>query len=273
MLRPATSFLRRNLLSVWTVVMLGLAAAEAVWQWQDDRYVRATAESVVARAGSVSPREKALAIRDYIRANVTFSGAAVSDRPFLRASAADTLQSGRGYCGEVSRAFVCLASAVGVPAQRVNLYGAKNHVVAEAELAPGGEALLIDCQNPPQLPDPVTLDEALRRPEYQDYSTLNLRRVGLGGLVPRLKLRIGTLTYWAENPHALTAALCGGLAALPWAARGAGALLRRLLAWRGWVHRSDPSALAAALARHAPPAAGTAPGRGVGDPRPRPSPR
>jgi hypothetical protein len=166
----------------------------------------------------------------------------MDDRPFLRASAAETLQSGKGYCGEVTRAFIRMADAVGIRAQRINLYGKINHVVAEVELKPG-ERVIVDSQNPPLLPDLDTLDHVILRPEYTDYSTLNLRRLRLSWLVSRIKLEIGPLTYWAESPHALEAGLW--LAAALMLLSGklllvcGRPLARMLLARRGWVKPAD----------------------------------
>lgn len=214
---------------------------QVVLQLRDDAEVRRTAEAVVARADAVTPRERAIALRDHLRQTVSYQGAPHDDRPPLRATARETLAGGKGYCGEVTRAFIGLARAVGVPAQRINLYGRVNHVVAVADLGDGGHTL-VDCQQPPTIPDLEPLDAALRRPEFDDYSTLNLRRVGLGRAVSRLKLDIGWLTYLTENPHALKAAACLLLAAALWAMYLCRVLFRRLLHRRGWVHRTDSRA-------------------------------
>jgi len=90
-------------------------------------------------------------------------------------------------------------------------YGGDNHVVAEAELRPG-ERVLVDSQNPPHARDLEPLDEVILRLEYYDYSTLHLRRLHLNWLVSRVKLELGPLTYWTENPHALKSGLWLALA-------------------------------------------------------------
>src|SRR5262249_48926030 len=149
---------------------------------------------VVTAAHAGTPREKVLALRDYLRMHVTYVGVPQTGRPFLRQTAAETLRSGRGWCGERSRAFVCMAAAVGVRAQRLNLFGRLQHTVAEAELAPG-QVVVVDCFGPPMIPELESLDRTIQRPEYDDYSTVNLKRLGLTWLFGRIRLQFGIVTY------------------------------------------------------------------------------
>lgn len=238
---------RRFRITVCALLITGLA--QALFQVREDALVRRTAEEVVGQAGATTPREKAVALRDYLRRTVTYEGAPHDDRPFLRATAWETLSGRKGYCGEVTRAFIGLARAVDLPAQRINLYGRVNHVVAVADLGDGRHTL-VDCQNPPTVAGLDPLDEVLRRPEFEDYSTLNVRRIGLGRVESRLKVDLGPLTYLTENPLALKAAACGLLAGMLVSARGLRVLLRWFLRARGWVHRSDVRGLRAAIANH-----------------------
>lgn len=224
----------------WSAITMALVMSlfEAGVQRQNSRYIKSVAEEVVQKAGAKDSRARVIALRDYLREHISFQGAPYNDRPFLRASAADTLRSGKGYCGEVTRAFIRLADAVGIKAQRINLYGSDNHVVAEAELQPG-ERVLVDGQNPPHVRELEPLDQVMQRPEYDDYSTLHLRRLHLNWLVTRLKLEMGPLTYWIENPHALKSSLWLALALALLIARflflGGRSLAKRLLIRRGWV--------------------------------------
>ena len=217
---------------------LAMFSIEAVRQRQESQYVKAIAAEVVQKAGAEDNRSRVIALRDYLRARVTFRGAVHDGRPFLRASAADTLRSHNGYCGEVTRAFINLAAAIDIRAQRINLYGGDNHVVAEAELRPG-ERVLVDSQNPPHVLDLEPLDEVILRPEYSDYSRLHLRRLHLNWLVSRVKFEMGPLTYWIENPHALKSGLWLALAMTLLAGNfllmGDRSPARRLLAGRGWT--------------------------------------
>ena len=156
----------------------------------------------------------------------------------MRATAADTLRSGLGYCGEVTRVFICMAASVGVRAQRINLYGKENHVVAEAQLAPE-KRVIVDCQNPPRIAQLVPLDKVILQPECSDYSTLNLRRLRLNWLVSRLKLEMGPLTYWTENPHLLKATIWFFLAAALLSLKLALQLARLMLRRAGWVRGTE----------------------------------
>lgn len=216
------------LLSLW----------EAANQYRDGAYVTRTARQVIQQAGARTTTEKVVALRDYLRQHVTFTGAAHDNRPFLRDPAGVTLRTGKGYCGEVTRAFICMAHAVGVPAQRINLYGKQPHVVAEAELGPRNR-VVVDCQRPPTVPELVPLDRLILQPEWDDYSTLNVRRLHLSRILWRTKLEMGSLTYWSENPHALKSAFWLSLALLLLTLKLCRAGLRRFLKSRGWVHSSS----------------------------------
>jgi hypothetical protein len=224
-------------ITIGLLALLGLH--EAVLQLREDAYLSETAARVIREARAETPRDQVIALRDYVRATVHFQGAPgeLEDRPFLRATAEDTLRSGLGWCGEDSRAFINLARAAGIEAQRVNLYGSMMHVVAEVELVPH-QRLIVDAQSPPYIADLELLDDVIRRPEFDDYYTLNLRRLHLGWLVSRVRFEMGALTFWAENPHALSAALWMFAAALMLAGTGARRLVRIVLHRRGWVHRS-----------------------------------
>jgi hypothetical protein len=232
------TWLRKKIYWALITVSILMFAVEASRQYKESRYVKVAAWEIVNRAGANNARQRAIALRDYLRQSVTFQSAPMNDRPFLRASAAETLQSGKGYCGEVTRAFIQMADAVGIRAQRINLYGKNPHVVAEAELSPG-DAVIVDCQHPPQIRDLEKLDQVILRPEYDDYYTLNLRRLRINWLVSRIKTEIGPLTYWTENPHALKSALWFGLAFFLTVYKVARWSLRYLLHKRGWVHVSN----------------------------------
>lgn len=221
-----------------------MGTVEIICQVSDRRYIESVARRVVQEAGATDQKSQVLALRDFLRRTVQYQNAEIEGRPFLRDSAADTIRSGKGYCGEVTRAFICLADAVGIRAQRINLWGRAPHVVAEAKIAPD-KRVIVDCQNPPQIADLEPLDQVILRPEYDDYYTLNLRRLRLNWLVTRIKLRMGPLTYWTENPHVLKALLWGLLAAVLLVAKGLRFLVRAELKRRGWIHVSDVQAVQA----------------------------
>ena len=239
--------------SRWDIVIAGVlllfGSVQAWLQLQERAYVQEVTHAVIMEAGATTPKQKVLALRDYLRTHVEFKNAPVDNRPFLRATAADTLQSGKGYCGEVSRTFICMARVLDIRTQRINLYGSKPHTVAEVEL-PDGQNWIVDCQNPPRIAGLEQLDKVMSKGDYVDYSTLNVRRLGVDWLVSRIKLQMGPLTYWSENPHALVALFFLSLAS--------GFLLIRPMRWsvrvvlrrRGWIHESDKAKLMHALNLH-----------------------
>jgi hypothetical protein len=228
----------------WAAVLMSLmmCLVESIRQNKSSEFVSSVAWTVVNDAKATDSRSRVIALRDYLRKNITYDGAPVESRPFLRATAAETLRSGKGYCGEVTRAFIRMADAVGIRSQRINLFGQKLHVVAEAELRPG-DNVIVDSQNPPHIKDLEILDRIILRPEYDDYSTLNLRRLKLNWLFSRIKLKVGPLTYWTENPHALKAGLWMTLALTLISAKAflicARMFVNYYLTRNGWSRASD----------------------------------
>lgn len=198
-------------------------------QSQERRFLRALAEQIVSERKAEDGRSKVLALRDYLRAHVSWRGVPQNGRPLLRDSAVETIRSGRGWCGEGSRAFVALAREVGLPAQRVILTGATPHVVAEAEVAPG-QWLIVDSQEPPMVADLEPLDAVIARPQFDDYYSVNLERLHVTRFVTRIRLVPGPLTYFLESPKALLAALWFSLA-------GASLLVVALGPAYGWLLR------------------------------------
>lgn len=188
--------------------------------------LRTLANQIVAEAGASDETAKALALRDFLRSRVRIPRTATA-RPLLRDSALETIRKGQGHCGEVSRAFICLAREVGVKARRINLVGRRPHVVAEAVLS-GGERRIVDSQNPPRVEEWDSLDKVLLRDEYDDYVTVNVHRLGLGRIVPSMKIEIGPLTYVLESPSLMQSVL--------WLA-GALSLLALSAARRGFFRR------------------------------------
>ncbi|HEX8688014.1 MAG TPA: transglutaminase-like domain-containing protein, partial [Pyrinomonadaceae bacterium] len=157
--------------------------------------------------------------------NIDFPAAG---RPFLRDTAADTLRSGRGRCGEAARAFINMARAEGIPAQRLYLEGRKAHVVA-AVVTDDGRTLVVDPTNRFYLPEVETIAELPRHAEFATYSTFGWRRMRFLRALPSNFVSLGPLAYFFENPHALLALLCflASAAALALAALARGRLPRR----------------------------------------------
>jgi len=197
--------------------LLALCIYETVLHRREARHVNLVAREVVRAAGAADERAVVTALRDYVRRQVRHEEEHVSrdDRPFLRASAADTLRSGKGDCGEATRVFINMAGALGVRAQRLYLEGPQPHVVAVVRL--GDAEVLVDSYDDPYVPELETLDEVMRRAEFNHYSSLNWRRLLLW--LPSFKINLGPLAYLLENPHAFTALFWFTLASA-WAALG-----------------------------------------------------
>src|SRR5262249_51476791 len=150
---------------------------------------------IVCKANATTTQEEVIALRDHLRQSVRWEEAERDKRPFLRDSARETLESGLGYCGESTRAFISLARQRQIYAQRVNLYGRVNHVVAEV-MEPDGD-FLVDAQKNkdtnwifdqrPWGVEELLLAEGM---PFDDYSNLHLRRAPvLGPWIQRVKLR------------------------------------------------------------------------------------
>lgn len=194
---------------IWVFLMaLLLLASYCELRFQEEqRWLAVKARQITDQAGAHTQRERIIALRDYLRRHVKWRGAAHDDRPFLRASARETLESGRGYCGESSRAFINLAHQFGIKAHRVNLYGPNPHVIAEAEVRPDVD-ILVDAQDNPFMNAYFdrrdwTLDEAIRDPgaPFLSYSNIHLRRVPiLNQYLSRVKLTNSMVTWIVENP-------------------------------------------------------------------------
>jgi hypothetical protein len=219
--------LHRRLYGVLVVLCLLVATYEYVSYRRDQRWIAAFTRNVVpANAGR---EQQVVALREYVRRNIRFEQAPLGDRPFLRASARETLASGQGYCGEATRAYIAMARTLGISAQRVNLHGTVvSHVVPEVELGPDRWAL-VDIQDNPNT-NPI-LDSGWKQADevvgfagslFYDFSNINLRRLPLvNHFVRRIRLNSTEFTWLLENPRlimAVGAALLAVLLIIVWIA-------------------------------------------------------
>ena len=204
------------------VVLCLMASGYQVLQYQRDRrWLARKAREIVSSVHAHSRETQIKALQDYIRHHVRSEGLSIEERPFLRATAKQALVTGQGFCGEATRAFIALARPLGIRAQRVNLHGRADHVVAETELAPG-QWVLVDVQENPvtnafldgrwwNLDEATTGDGSL----FAYHSNLNLRRLPVINLfVQRIKLNHGWVSWVLENPPLIKAHLFASLAVL-----------------------------------------------------------
>ena len=231
------------LLAALALALLAVGAAESLAQQRHDEYVRAAAREALAGAAGRDLESRVTALRDYVRSHVRNVNFSARGRPFLRDTAAETLRTGRGRCGEATRVFVNLARAAGIPAQRLYLEGRKAHVVAAVD-AGDGRTLVVDATERFYFGEVATLGDLPRHAEFDTYSTFGWRRLGLLRSLPSNSVGLGPLGYLFENPHALLAWLCYLSAA---AALALAALLRRRLPRRAQAGAPEGFVVPAAL--------------------------
>lgn len=184
------------------VVTLAFGISEAVSQHRESRYVAEMAQNVVRQANASDETSTIIALRDYLRRNVTRDNYPVRARPFLRDTAAYALQSGQGRCGEATRAFVNMAESLGIHAYRLYVEGLpREHVVALVALNDGRQ-LLVDSTDRPYIQDLVELNQ-LEQYHFNYYSSINMHRWLRRPSLPANTFDLGRFNYFLENPHAL----------------------------------------------------------------------
>ena len=192
-------------LALLALAPLAAGLYEAREQGRQDDYVRAATREALAGVPDDFDA-KVVALRDYVRArvrNVNFAGLT---RPFLRDTAADTLKTGRGRCGEASRVFVNMARAAGIQAQRLYLEGDRSHVIAVATRDDGAVFVVDSSADPTYFKDLEPLSAVPSHAEFSTYSTWRRTRA-LRALPPNF-VSLGPVAYFLENPHALLALFC-----------------------------------------------------------------
>jgi hypothetical protein len=214
-----------SILAALAFVLLATGAGEALIQQRQDGHLRAVTRETLDAAAARDFDSKVRALRDYVRARVVNVDFPAAGRPFLRDTAADTLRTGKGRCGEATRVFVNMARAAGIPAQRLYLEGRRAHVVAVVEDG-AGRKLIVDATNRFYFAEVEPLDALKRHAEFDTYSTFGWRRMRMLRALPSNLVSLGPLAYLFENPHALLAWLCFLSSA---AALASAALLRRRL--------------------------------------------
>jgi Transglutaminase-like superfamily len=191
-------------LAALALVLLAVGAAEYLVQQRQDDYVRAATREALEGAAGQDIDSKVAALRNYVRSHVRNVNFSAHGRPFFRDTAADTLRSGRGRCGEATRVFVNMARAAGVPAHRLYLEGRKSHVVAAVD-AGDGRTLIVDATERFYFPETEPLGGLSRHTEFVTYSSFGWRRLSLLRALPSNSVSLGPLGYLFENPHALLA--------------------------------------------------------------------
>jgi len=203
------------------LALLAAGAFEAREQRRQDEYVRAVTRAALAGVPAGDFDARVVALRDYVRTRVRNVGFKGLTRPFLRDTAADTLRTGKGRCGEAARVFVNMARAAGIDAQRLYLEGKKSHVVAVVGRDDGAVLVVDSSADPTYFPELEPLPALTKHSEFRTFSTW--RRTRALRALPSNYVSLGPLAYLFENPHALLACLCflASAATLTLAARAA----------------------------------------------------
>ena len=199
-------------------VIVVFAISQGVSQYKNQHYLQQLASDVISQAKATDQLSAVIAMRDYVRQHVSRAHYPARGRPYLRDSAADIIRSGKGRCGEATRAFIGLAATRGIQAQRLYLEGQRRHVVALVKLD-SGERLIVDSSESPYIQNVESLDRLSQHSEFDYYSSFNRPRMIVS--LPRNAVSLGPLGYYLENPHALKSAFSFLL--------GAGCLSLRLL--------------------------------------------
>lgn len=195
---------RAYLVTAILFVTLAFGISEAVSQRRESRYVKEMAQKIVRQANASDETSTVIALRDYLRRNVTRVDYPVVGRPFLRDTAEYALSTGKGRCGESTRAFVNMAGSLGIHAQRLYLEGAREHVVAVVTLN-DGRKVLVDSMDPPYIKDIEDLYQVVLDSDFKYYSSINLHRLLKTPSLPANTYDPPGVSYFMENPHALKA--------------------------------------------------------------------
>jgi|ERR1044072_2620679 hypothetical protein len=200
---------RTQIFYVAVSALMALGIFQSVRQYRETQYVNQVARNITSQAGSKDTMATVVALRDYLRQNVKRNSFPASGRPFLRNTAAEILASGRGRCGESTRAFINMAAGFGIPARRLYLDGQRSHVVALVTLD-NNQQVIVDSSDRFYFRDIEPLASFSRHAEFDSYSSFNRHRIifGFGSNT----FNFGPLNYFLENPNALMALMFMGLA-------------------------------------------------------------
>jgi hypothetical protein len=200
---------RAQIFYVAVFALVALGVFQSVKQYRETKYVNQVAQQVTAHAGSKDTLGTVAALRDYLRQNVKRQGFPAYGRPVLRNTAAETLASGKGRCGESTRAFINMAGSLGIRARRLYLEGQRSHVVALVTLD-NEQQVIVDSSDRPYFTDIEPLANVSRHAEFDYYTSFNPHRIIFG--FGKNTINFGPLNYFFENPNAFLALFSFALA-------------------------------------------------------------
>ena len=145
---------------------IALVGGGLIAWWREDRFLANVLREIVP-GGRFRDRDDLVRLKRRLSETIRWDEARMHERrPLLRASAAQVLASGEGFCGENARAAVRLLRLGGVDAHRLYLEGERwGHVVVEHEWEGGWR--LFDGHVDPRTALP---DEAVGRIDSADLT-------------------------------------------------------------------------------------------------------
>jgi hypothetical protein len=156
-------------IAAWIALAGGVAVACAgllAW-WRERRVLQALLREI-APTGRFQSRDELVRLKHTLSSAIRWDPARMHDaRSLLRASAARTLATGEGFCGENARVAVRILRLGGVPAHRLYLRGARwGHVVVEHRWDGGWR--VFDAHDDPRTSLP---DESVGRIDAEDLAS------------------------------------------------------------------------------------------------------
>jgi hypothetical protein len=116
-----------------SLVCMLFSAFFLVQWWRERAMLLQTVRRVTGKAEGYNTTESIAAIKRFLTEHISYdTEKREAKRPLLRQSAATTLRTGFGFCGENARVAVLMLNYAGIRAGRVYLFGNRwNHVVVE----------------------------------------------------------------------------------------------------------------------------------------------
>jgi len=138
-----------NYLLYFSILPLVAAFVYILLYFREKKILKAALKEIIG-CDKIANLADIIKIKNYLSSKITYTQSdKTAKRPLLRATAVQTLKSGKGLCGENSRLAVLLLNYGGVRANRVYLYGKLwQHVVCEFKW--GGTYYLFDGHNDPE---------------------------------------------------------------------------------------------------------------------------
>jgi hypothetical protein len=144
------------ILFVLSLITLILSLLYFFLFFQEQKAIKKTVFRII-NAKKITEKKDLVKLKNFLQQHISFEGLDKNaKRPLLRATAVETLKTGKGFCGENTRLAILLLISGGLKANRIYLFGKSwQHVVCEHEWE--GQYYLFDGHND----EKMALDDAL----------------------------------------------------------------------------------------------------------------